>query len=207
MIQLENIYKEYGARVLFKGVTWTILPGQKIGLVGDNGTGKSTLLRILAGLDAPNGGRRVVRSGWRVGYLQQETGGPDEREPLLEYAAGGREDLTGAAKRLDELARHIEHGAGDTESLAGELADAHEEYHAAGGWAREANARAILRGLGFAESDIARRLSEFSGGWRARAGLARLLTSTPGLLLLDEPTNHLDLESSEWLEGFLNAYE
>ena len=207
MIQLENVHKEYGARVLFAEVTWTILAGQKIGLVGDNGTGKSTLLRILAGLDAPSGGGRIARSGWRVGYLQQETGGPDEREALLEYTAAGRGDLAGAARRLDDLARHIERGSGDAEALAGELAEAHEEYHAAGGWAREANARAILRGLGFAERDFARPLGVFSGGWRARAGLARLLMSAPDLLLLDEPTNHLDLESAEWLESFLNGYQ
>ncbi len=211
MIRLENITKTYGGVPLFSELSLHIRPGVRIGLVGANGAGKTTLLNILAGETELDEGTRIVSGKIRVGMLRQEIGG-DEDETLLASVLSGATHISrmqaameAATKRLHEA----EH-KGDLdklEKLAGAYSEAEERFASAGGYFIEGKAKAIISGLGFKNEEMESRVGAFSGGWRMRIYLARLLLSEPDLLLLDEPTNHLDLESSIWLESFLLAYE
>jgi len=209
MIRLEKIGKSFGARALFEQVDWHIRPGDKVGLVGDNGTGKTTLLRILAGHIEPESGGRLPRKGLRIGYLGQEIIAENTGGALLDTALRGRGDLLEAERRMERIAADIETAGDDgvlAEKLAGRLSEAHENFRSGGGFRLAADARAVLRGLGFSEDDFGKPLGVFSGGWRMRAELARILLSEPDILLLDEPTNHLDLESTVWLEKFIKGF-
>jgi ATP-binding cassette subfamily F protein 3 len=208
MIRLVSIGKRFGARELFADVTLLIRPGDRIGLVGANGAGKTTLLKILAKDITPDDGQLVLPQGARIGLMRQETGALESATPLLSFAVDGAEHIVAAHHRVERLATAIESAPLDkVEALAHDLADAEEIYKNMGGYALEGTAKSILGGLGFTDTDFTRPLGAFSGGWRMRAQLARLLVSSPDLLLLDEPTNHLDLESAVWLESFLVAYE
>ncbi|VAX16819.1 Bis-ABC ATPase YheS [hydrothermal vent metagenome] len=211
MIRLENITKTYGGVPLFSELSLHIRPGVRIGLVGANGAGKTTLLNILAGETELDEGTRIVSGKIRVGMLRQEIGG-DEDETLLASVLAGATHISrmqaameAATGRLDEAER--EGNLDRVEKLAALYSEAEERFAGAGGYFIEGKAKAIISGLGFKEEDMERRVGAFSGGWRMRIYLARLLLSEPDLLLLDEPTNHLDLESSIWLESFLLAYE
>src|SRR5882724_1096741 len=186
-------------------MSWRIGRGERIGLVGPNGAGKTTLCRILAGAEEPDAGRVHQDTGVTVGYLPQEVTGGEERTVLAE-ALSGFDEVWRLEARLESLAARMA-GPDAEPGLTDTYGEVQHRFEAMGGYRLEAEAKIILDGLGFAADAIHRPLAEFSGGWRMRAALARLLLLRPDLLLLDEPTNHLDLESLRWLEDFLASYE
>ena len=205
MIALDAISKGFGGRLLLREASWRIGRGERIGLVGPNGAGKTTLCRILAGEEPPDAGHVHRDTGVSVGYLPQDVGG-HEAGTVLTEALSGFEEVWRLEAELERLAGVM------ADPTAGEAAterygEIQHRFEALGGYRLEAQAKVILGGLGFAPDDVHRTLAEFSGGWRMRAALARLLLLAPDLLLLDEPTNHLDIESLQWLEGFLSSYE
>ncbi|MGH7388476.1 MAG: ABC-F family ATP-binding cassette domain-containing protein [Candidatus Rokuibacteriota bacterium] len=204
LVQLEGVAKAYGGDPVFRDVSWRLGTGDRVGLVGPNGAGKTTLCRILAGLEEPDTGRVSRARGATVGYLPQEVGATGAGSVLAE-ALGGFEEVWRLEREMEETADALERSP--TEPLTARYGELQHRFEALGGYRLETEARAILSGLGFVTSDLHRPLSEFSGGWRMRAALARLLLVRPALLLLDEPTNHLDLESLGWLESFLAGYE
>src|SRR5712692_632379 len=205
MIALEDLAKGYGGQSLLSGCNWRIGRGERIGLVGPNGAGKTTLCRILAGVEEPDAGHVHRDSGGTVGYLPQEVGATEAStvlgEPLSSCAEAWR--LEADLERLAALMA----GPGARPELTERYGDVQHRFEALGGYRLESQAKVILGGLGFKPDELHRPLGEFSGGWRMRAALARLLLLRPDLLLLDEPTNHLDLESLRWLEDFLSAYD
>ena len=204
VIQLEGVSKGYGDRVLFREVTWQLSGRERIGLVGPNGIGKTTLCRILVGLEPPDTGRVSRARETTVGYLPQEAAG-EARGSVLGEALSGFPEVWEIERQLEAVAAQL-HEAAD-ETLTVRYGDLQHRFEALGGYRLETEARVVLSGLGFRDADLARSLLEFSGGWRMRAALARLLLQGPTLLLLDEPTNHLDLESLSWLENYLSAYD
>jgi ATP-binding cassette subfamily F protein 3 len=207
MIQVEDVAKGYAGQPILRDLSWRIPDRERIGLVGPNGAGKTTLCRLLAGVEEPDEGRIVRPRESTVGYLPQEAAGHPEGSVLAEVLAGFA-DVWQVEREMEEVAARLAGAAGDeSEALTSRYGDLQHRFEALGGYRLETEARAILTGLGFRPSDFARPLSEFSGGWRMRAMLARLLLQRPSLLLLDEPTNHLDIESLEWLESFLVDYE
>ena len=209
MIQLEEVSKGYGGQTLFRDVGWRIGDGERIGLVGPNGAGKTTLCRILAAIEEPDRGRVTRPRGTTVGYLPQEVAGGSDGGSVLAEALGGFEDVWRLEREMEEVAAALatRTADGDAESLTRRYGDLQHRFEALGGYRLETEGRAILGGLGFRPDEMTRPLAEFSGGWRMRAALARLLLLRPSVLLLDEPTNHLDLESLAWLEGFLADYD
>ncbi len=206
MLRLHEVSKWYGARRVLEEVSLAVGTGEKIALVGANGAGKTTLLRIVHGAEEPDGGQVERPSGWHLGYLPQDAGVVDERtlwDEMLQAHAdlleiqrdiGEVERAIGGERREDELGRLVERQA----ELLG-------RFEARGGYRVEAEIHRVLAGLGFTEDDLRKRTDQFSGGWRTRIALAKLLVRSPDVLLLDEPTNHLDLEATEWLEGYLRA--
>ena len=205
MISLDAVSKGYGGQELLRGMAWRIGRGERIGLVGPNGAGKTTLCRILAGVEEPDAGRVHQDTGVTVGYLPQEVTGGEDRTVLAE-ALSGFDEVWRLEARLESLAARMA-GPDAEPGLTDTYGEVQHRFEALGGYRLEAEAKIILDGLGFGADAIHRPLAEFSGGWRMRAALARLLLLRPDLLLLDEPTNHLDLESLAWLENFLAAYE
>ncbi len=205
MISLDAVSKGYGGQELLRGMSWRIGRGERIGLVGPNGAGKTTLCRILAGVEEPDAGRVHQDTGVTVGYLPQEVTGGEDRTVLAE-ALSGFDEVWRLEAQLESLAARMA-GPDAPPGLTDTYGEVQHRFEALGGYRLEAEAKIILDGLGFEADAIHRPLAEFSGGWRMRAALARLLLLRPDLLLLDEPTNHLDLESLAWLENFLAAYE
>ena len=205
MISLDAVSKGYGGQELLRGMSWRIGRGERIGLVGPNGAGKTTLCRILAGVEEPDAGRVHQDTGVTVGYLPQEVTGGEDRTVLAE-ALSGFDEVWRLEAQLESLAARMA-GPDAPPGLTDTYGEVQHRFEAMGGYRLEAEAKIILDGLGFESGAIHRPLAEFSGGWRMRAALARLLLLRPDLLLLDEPTNHLDLESLGWLENFLAAYE
>src|SRR5205809_1715461 len=208
MIQVEDIQKAYAGQQLFGALSWRIADGERIGLVGPNGAGKTTLCRLLVGLEEPDAGRISRPREATVGYLPQEVAG-SSGGPGLAAALCGFDEVWRIEYQMEEVAAALSgapHGA-QSEALTARYGDLLHRFEALGGYRLETAAKAILGGLGFRATDFGRPLAEFSGGWRMRAALARLLLLRPSLLLLDEPTNHLDIESLEWLEGFLTDYD
>ncbi len=205
---------QFGGDFLFRDVTFTIRPGDRVGLVGSNGAGKTTLLRIIAGMYEPESGNVNTPTGYHIGYLPQEpTLDRDaQARTLLEEAMRAREDLIEIEEEVARLQRAMEdpsqdHTSAEYLKIVDRFGELHHRFEAAGGFEMESDAKKILVGLGFKESDYGRPVSLFSGGWQMRLLLAKLLIAHPDALLLDEPTNHLDLESLLWLEQFLKAYD
>jgi len=205
VIALEAVSKGYGGQSLLVDCSWRIGRGERIGLVGPNGAGKTTICRILAGVEEPAAGRIHLDGGTSVGYLPQEVGASDALTVLAEALAGFPEVWRLEAE-LERLAVRMT-GPDADPALIEAYGDVQHRFEALGGYRLEAEAKVILGGLGFRPDELHRPLAEFSGGWRMRAALARLLLRRPDLLLLDEPTNHLDLESLQWLEDFLVSYD
>ncbi len=205
MFQLENVAKGYGGHPLFESLTWQIPEEKCVGLVGPNGAGKTTLFRLLADEEEADQGRVVRPRQARVGYLPQELA--EEYEgTVLDVVLTGRQELLDLEAQVARLEERMSQGDA-SEALAETYADAQDRFRREGGYGFRSKAREIAAGMGFDEDDIDQPLSTFSGGWKMRALLARLLFSAPDLLLLDEPTNHLDVESIEWLEAFLTNYD
>jgi len=205
VIALDAISKGYGGQSLLTECSWRIGRGERIGLVGPNGAGKTTLCRILARVEEPDEGRVHLDSGVSVGYLPQEVAG-SEAQTVLAEALSGFDEVWRLEGQLERIAMRMA-GPDPDPDLVETYGDIQHRFEALGGYRLEAQAKVILGGLGFSPRDVHRSLAEFSGGWRMRAALARLLLLRPDLLLLDEPTNHLDLESLGWLENFLASYE
>ena len=205
MIALDGVSKGYGGQQLLQDCTWRIGRGERIGLVGPNGAGKTTLCRILALVEETDAGRVHRDTGVTVGYLPQEVTTGEDRTVLAE-ALSGFDEVWRLESELESLAARMA-GPDADPALTDTYGEVQHRFEALGGYRLEAEAKIILGGLGFSPEGAHRPLAEFSGGWRMRAALARLLLLRPDLLLLDEPTNHLDLESLGWLENFLAAYE
>jgi len=205
MIALEGISKVFGGRVVLRDCHWRIGRGERIGLVGPNGAGKTTLCRIMAGAESPDEGAVHLDRGTTVGYLAQEVDVTATHSVLTE-ALSGFSEVWELERELEAVAAEMAERR-DASALVERYGNLQHRFEALGGYRLEAQATVVLGGLGFAPDALHRSLAEFSGGWRMRAVLARLLLLRPDLLLLDEPTNHLDLESLGWLEGFLGAYD
>ena len=204
MIQLGGVSKGFGGHVVFRDVDWDIGDRERIGLVGPNGAGKTTLCRILAGVDEPDTGQVSLPRSVSVGYLPQEAAGSASGSVLAE-ALSGFDAVWALEREMEEVALSLETTPDD--ALTQRYSELQHRFDALGGYRLESQAKAILSGLGFRTDELSRPLTEFSGGWRMRASLARLLLLAPSLLLLDEPTNHLDLASIEELENALKGFD
>jgi ATP-binding cassette subfamily F protein 3 len=208
VIQLSQLSKSFGERVLLDNVTWQIDDRERVGLSGPNGAGKTTLLKMLAGLDEADAGQIVKPASLTIGYLPQDglihSGCTLRQEaslafkPLLDMKA----EIAALEDRLgDEHATHDEH-----EAMLTRYSELQEEFRRSEGYSIDLKVTTVLRGLGFSDEDLEKDTATFSGGWQMRIALARLLLGRPGLLLLDEPTNHLDLDARNWLEEYLTEY-
>ncbi len=209
MISIDNVTVSYGGWTLFDGVSFLINEKDRIGLVGRNGAGKTTLLRIITGEQQPTSGAVTKNGECTVGYLPQQMKVADTTtlKAETEKAFGEVLRLEGEINSLTaEIAERDDYESAEYETLLHRLNEAQDRYHILGGETREADIEKTLLGLGFRRSDFERATSEFSGGWRMRIELAKLLLSRPSIFLLDEPTNHLDIESIQWLEDYLKAY-
>ena len=209
MISLDNLTVSYGGWTLFDNISFLINPKDRIGLVGKNGAGKTTLLRIITGEQQPTSGAVTLNGDCTIGYLPQTMRVADTTT-LVEETAKAFEEVLRLEAEIDALTREIaertDYESAAYEQLLHRLNDAQDHYHILGGETRDADIEKTLLGLGFKRSDFGRATSEFSGGWRMRIELAKLLLRRPSIFLLDEPTNHLDIESIQWLEEYLRGY-
>ena len=209
MVSIQNLSINFGERDLFKNLNIFITEKERIGLIGKNGAGKSTLMKILAGIQTPSAGEVIIAKDRTTGYLPQEME-HDEEATILEEASRAFAELDELESRIEELSQALTERT-DYESqvyqdIIQELSEANDRLHLLGAGNKEEQIQKVLQGLGFQNSDMDRKMSEFSGGWKMRVELAKLLLKQPDMLLLDEPTNHLDIESIEWVEGFLSNY-
>ena len=208
MIQLTGAAKRYGPRILFENVDWLVTPNERIGIVGANGTGKSSILKVLAGMEGIDAGTLSRQKNVSTGYLPQEgltlSGRSVFAECMTVFASlrALEDEQEQLARRMSEL----DPSGAEYDQVADRFHRAESEFRARDGYAIEAHVGAVLSGLGFPQRDWKRRTEEFSGGWQMRIALAKLLLEKPNLLLLDEPTNHLDLEARNWLEEYLSSY-
>jgi ATP-binding cassette subfamily F protein 3 len=208
MLIVSAITKSYGVRTLFSDVAFTIGARDRIAVVGPNGSGKTTLFRIIAGRELPDSGNVVVMKGTSIGYLEQETVS-SSANLLLDDVTESSSGISNLAHKIQVLQDELEQETDEDNSrvLMGKLGELQHQFEFAGGYNLEHNAKVVLSGLGYAQSDFTRPLTDFSGGWRTRAALAKILLLAPDVLLLDEPTNHLDLESCIWFEHYLANYQ
>jgi len=205
MIAITNLSYFLGDRALYDGASLHIKPKQKIGLIGLNGTGKSTLLRMINGEYQPDGGSISKSGDCTIGFLNQDLLSYQSDESILAVAMQAFERQNHLQVQIDKILHEMEHDYKDV--LVDKLARVQEEFEALDGYTIQSKAEAILEGLGFVTDDLQRPLRLFSGGWRMRVMLAKLLLQKPSLLMLDEPTNHLDLPSIQWVEKYVQNYE
>jgi ATP-binding cassette, subfamily F, member 3 len=208
MIQLTGAGKRYGPKILFQDVDWMVTPNDRVGIVGANGTGKSSLLKVLAGLDGLDSGTISTPKGATLGYLPQEGLSLSGRSVFAECMTvfADVRALEEEQEALTHRMAELDPGGPEYAAVAERFHRAESEFAARDGYTIEAQVGAVLSGLGFSQRDWKRRTEEFSGGWQMRIALAKLLLEKPNLLLLDEPTNHLDLEARNWLEEYLGSY-
>ena len=206
MLTASGLSRSFGSRTLFADVSLQLGPGRRVALVGSNGTGKTTLIETIVGLQEPDVGEVYRPRDLRIGYLPQEL--PDEvGRSVFEQVMLGAGPITELARRIEALGTQIGETAGDEQDrVLVEFGEAQSRFEQLGGYAVEADAHRILSGLGFDPADHDRPMDEMSGGWRMRVALARLLLSAPDLLIMDEPTNHLDVDSVAWLEQHLAGW-
>ena len=209
MISLDNLTVSYGGWTLFDNISFLINPKDRIGLVGRNGAGKTTLLRLIVGQQQPTSGAVTINGECTIGYLPQQMKVADTTTLAEETAKAFDEVLRLEAeigRITHEIAERTDYESAAYEQLLHRLTEAQDRYHILGGETRDADIEKTLLGLGFRREDFGRATSEFSGGWRMRIELAKLLLRRPSIFLLDEPTNHLDIESIQWLEEYLRNY-
>ena len=206
LIGLQNVTFEFGARVIVEDATWHIQPGDRIGLIGYNGTGKSTLLKVLVGEYTPSKGTVEKSRDTTIGYLHQDLLSFDTSETITEVALGAFERVRALEKEIEALGIALEKDSENNDLLI-KYTDALHELDVLDGYNIQHKAEEVLHGLGFSNQDLKRPYKEFSGGWRMRVLLAKMILQQPDVLLLDEPTNHLDLPSIEWLEKYLLHYQ
>ncbi len=209
MISANNIYIKYGDRVLLDKINLVIGDKDKVGLVGRNGSGKSTIMKVIAGDINPDSGGVVIPGGKTIGYLHQDMDLP-KGKTVMEEALTAFDEVKKLEKKLaqlnEEVANRTDYESESYTKLLNDLSEYGDRFHILGGESMEADAEKVLKGLGFKSSDMNRLTDEFSGGWQMRIELTKMLLKHPDYLLLDEPTNHLDIESIIWLEKFLKNY-
>jgi len=202
----QDVTFEFGARALVEDATWHIHPNERIGLIGFNGTGKSTLLKLLVGQYQPTKGSVIRSKSTTIGYLHQDLLSFESSDSILQVALGAFEQVLQLEKEIAELGKALEADC-ENESLLHNYSDKLVAMEALDGYNIHHKTEEVLQGLGFSNTDLKRPYKEFSGGWRMRVLLAKMILQKPDLLLLDEPTNHLDLPSIEWLEKYLLHYQ
>lgn len=205
LLGLQNVTFEFGARIIVKDATWHIQPNERIGLIGYNGTGKSTLLKVLTGQYLPSKGSVEKGRETTIGFLHQDLLSFDTEDSILQVALGAFEKVMALEKEIEQLGIELEKKS--DEALAHLYADKLHQLEILDGYNVHHKTEEVLQGLGFQNADLRRPYQEFSGGWRMRVLLAKMILMQPDVLLLDEPTNHLDLPSIEWLEKYLQHYQ
>lgn len=205
MISITNLSFHFGSRTLYDEVSLHIKPKDRIGLIGANGTGKSTLLKLITGEYQPDGGTISKAKDCTIGFLNQDLLSYQTTDSILHVAMQAFEEALQIQERIEKVLHAME--AEYSDKLLDELTSLQEKFDALDGYTIQSKAEEVLEGLGFNTQDLQRPLKEFSGGWRMRVMLAKLLLQNPALLMLDEPTNHLDLPSIQWIEQYLNNYE
>ena len=208
MLTVTDISKSYSHQELFSGVNFTVGMSDRIAVIGRNGTGKTTLFEIIAGNIIPDSGSVSVRRNTAIGYLRQDVQ-PSSDRSLLGYVSGSSNPVTDLAHKIAQVQEDLaeEQDEEIVNGLLRKLGELQSLYEAKGGYSSEHEAKIVLTGMGFVESDFESPLTEFSGGWRTRIELAKLLFLNPDILLLDEPTNYLDLETQRWFETYLKRYQ
>ncbi|MEN9340506.1 MAG: hypothetical protein RIQ62_1818 [Bacteroidota bacterium] len=204
LLALNNIRFEFGARTLLDNASWHIYLNERIGLIGANGAGKSTLLKILIGEYSVTGGQVSRSKTLSIGYFHQDLQSLDTSDSILKVAMGAYERALQIREEIEKIEQ--DPSAHSNEEKMNELAHLHHEFEIAGGYEMDYKSAEVLEGLGFKTVDLDRSFREFSGGWRMRVLLAKMILQNPDILLLDEPTNHLDLPSIEWIEKYLSNY-
>jgi ATP-binding cassette subfamily F protein 3 len=209
MLTVTQLGVHFGDRTLFEGLNLFIGKRERIGLVGRNGAGKSTLMHILAGINVPSEGTVSYPNDYMIGYLPQEMD-HNELSTVFDESASAFSEIKKLEERIveitNEISTRLDYESTEYSRLIDELTESNQRLDIIGAGNLEEKIQRILQGLGFKPEDLQRKMGEFSGGWKMRVELAKLLLTNPNLLLLDEPTNHLDIESIEWLEGFLKNY-
>jgi ATP-binding cassette subfamily F protein 3 len=209
MVSIENVGVSFNGNFLYRGVNFQIKNGDRVGLIGKNGAGKSTLLKCMAGLQSYDEGNIVMPKNLRMGYLKQDLGEQGEGS-VLDEAMLAYEETDFIRKQLDELSALIstreDYESDEYANLIQKISDLGEQLSMMDADSQEGKAEKILIGLGFNREELSRKIRTFSGGWRMRVELAKILLQQPDLLLLDEPTNHLDIVSIQWLERYLKNY-
>lgn len=205
MISINNLSFLIGSRALYDEADWHIKPGDRVGLIGANGTGKSTMLKLIVGEYAPSSGSISMSKDLRIGYLNQDLLSYDSHHSILKVAMEAFDRQNKLHQEIEEILKVIE--TDYSEETLNKLAEKQHEFDALDGYNIEFRANEVLAGLGFSAEDQLRPLNTFSGGWRMRVMLAKILLQDPDILLLDEPTNHMDLPSIKWLETYLSNFE
>jgi ATP-binding cassette subfamily F protein 3 len=204
LLHIQNVSFEFGGNYLFRDIDWFIKPRERIGLIGKNGAGKSTLLKLIMGKYDVREGSIIKSGGINLGYLSQDMISEDGNQTILEHAKQAFKRALFIQDELEQL--YILMETDPSEENIQKMADYQEEFDALDGYNIDNKTAEILEGLGFKTKDLDRPMREFSGGWRMRVVLAKMLLEEPDIMLMDEPTNHLDLPSIEWLEGYLSSY-
>ncbi|WP_217607156.1 ABC-F family ATP-binding cassette domain-containing protein [Chitinophaga sp. GbtcB8] len=204
LLALQDVTFEFGARIIVEDASWHIVPGDRVGLIGLNGTGKSTLLRIINGEYSVSKGSVNKIRNLSLGFFNQDLLSFETDDSILSVGMTAFDKALALEKDIERITHELEHN--QTEALLHEFSDKLHEFEALDGYNMRHKTAQVLEGLGFSTADLERPYSEFSGGWRMRVLLAKLILQQPDVLMLDEPTNHLDLPSIEWLERYLQSY-
>lgn len=205
MLAINNLSFFFGSRALYENISLHIKPKDKIGLIGANGTGKSTLLRLIVGEYSPDAGDISKSKDCTIGFLNQDLLSYQSNNSILSVAMEAFEEANHVQAKINSILKELEENYSD--DLVTQLTKYQEQFEILDGYTLQSKAEEILEGLGFKSNELQQALHDFSGGWRMRVMLAKILLARPALLLLDEPTNHLDLPSIEWFENYVKAYE
>ena len=204
MLTLNDITYEIGGVPLFSNVNWQIVPGDRIGLIGKNGAGKSTLLKVITKEYSATSGEIALTKGIEIGFLNQDLLSFQSDDSILKVAMTAFEKELAIEQEIEDILTDLEESYTDEKAI--KLAEKQDEFNTLDGYTLQSKAEKVLEGLGFETERLDLPLSSFSGGWRMRVILAKMLLKKPEILLLDEPTNHLDLPAIEWLENYLIGY-